>query len=217
MDAVGEQTARSWPRGLTLTPEYISPATEADLVSYFAAEAKSHWTALSSRRVILYGLHFVQSDTSHRRYTRVTPEPIQRLAERLVADGYQDQLANHILVNEYKVGQGIMPHEDGPAFVPNAAIISLLSATVLDFYRKDSADRSTPTTSIRLPPRSLCIIGDEAYTSHLHGIAERLADAGEARGYRLSLTFRHAIPPSPAVATETAKEKRILNLLQRRR
>lgn len=39
------------------------------------------------------------------------------------------------LVNEYHPGQGIMPHEDGPAYCPVVATISLGSHTLLDVYR----------------------------------------------------------------------------------
>ena len=31
---------------------------------------------------------------------------------------------NHVLVNEYKPGDGIMPHTDGPAYVPIVATIT---------------------------------------------------------------------------------------------
>jgi alkylated DNA repair protein alkB family protein 6 len=185
-------------------------------VRYLTEKANTHWIALSSRRVILYGVHFVADDKGQRCYTRVIPDLIQKLAEQLCADGYQTLLANHILVNEYRPGQGIMPHEDGPAFAPNAAIISLVSSTVLDLYCKNVADRSPPAASIRLPPRSLCLIADEAYTAYLHGIAERMDDAGETRGYRLSLTFRHLMLSSTAANREPSKERRFLNFLQRR-
>lgn len=42
---------------------------------------------------------------------------------------------NHCLVNEYKAGQGIMPHEDGAAYYPAVATVSLGSYTLLDVYR----------------------------------------------------------------------------------
>eukprot|EP00049_Salpingoeca_infusionum_P021707 m.4244 g.4244 ORF g.4244 m.4244 type:complete len:338 (-) comp4441_c0_seq1:187-1200(-) len=44
--------------------------------------------------------------------------------------------ANHVLINEYLPGQGIMPHEDGPIYYPTIATISLGSHTVLNFYEK---------------------------------------------------------------------------------
>lgn len=41
---------------------------------------------------------------------------------------------NHVLVNEYLPGQGIMPHQDGPAYFPVVAIISLGSPAVMRFF-----------------------------------------------------------------------------------
>ncbi|XP_062205869.1 alkylated DNA repair protein ALKBH6 homolog isoform X2 [Phragmites australis] len=40
---------------------------------------------------------------------------------------------NHVLINEYHPNQGIMPHQDGPAYYPVVAIISLSSPVVIDF------------------------------------------------------------------------------------
>ncbi|GJM84594.1 hypothetical protein PR202_ga00278 [Eleusine coracana subsp. coracana] len=40
---------------------------------------------------------------------------------------------NHVLINEYHPDQGIMPHQDGPAYYPVVAILSLASPVVIDF------------------------------------------------------------------------------------
>src|SRR5258708_801623 len=37
---------------------------------------------------------------------------------------------NHVLVNEYEPGQGIMPHEDGEAYAPIVATVSLGGTTI---------------------------------------------------------------------------------------
>lgn len=44
---------------------------------------------------------------------------------------------NHVLVNVYEPGQGIMPHEDGAAYWPVVATVSLGSAIVLELYGKN--------------------------------------------------------------------------------
>lgn len=36
---------------------------------------------------------------------------------------------NHVLVNEYQPGQGIMAHQDGPLYTPAVAILSLVRKT----------------------------------------------------------------------------------------
>ena len=46
--------------------------------------------------------------------------------------------ANHVLINEYTSGQGIMPHEDGPAYTPVVANVTLGSHTLLEFFEKGS-------------------------------------------------------------------------------
>lgn len=80
---------------------------------------------------------------------------------------------NHVLVNEYDPGQGILPHEDGPLYFPQVAIVSLGSGLVLDFLSKHSRER---VESVLLQPRSLFIFRDDAYRTYLHTIAERTTD-----------------------------------------
>ncbi|KAK6049223.1 hypothetical protein COOONC_13273 [Cooperia oncophora] len=43
--------------------------------------------------------------------------------------------SNHVLVNEYLPGQGIMPHTDGPAFFRLVSNVTMGSHTLLDLYR----------------------------------------------------------------------------------
>ncbi|KZT35952.1 hypothetical protein SISSUDRAFT_989879 [Sistotremastrum suecicum HHB10207 ss-3] len=49
---------------------------------------------------------------------------------------------NHIIVNEYLPGQGIMPHQDGPVYHPVVATISLGSHAVFHYHSFE--DSSTP-------------------------------------------------------------------------
>ena len=53
---------------------------------------------------------------------------------------FEGHSANHVLINEYLPGQGIMPHEDGPFFYPVIANITLGSHTMLDLYAKSGHD-----------------------------------------------------------------------------
>lgn len=82
--------------------------------------------------------------------------------------------ANHILVNQYEPGEGIMPHEDGDAYYPATATISLGSHTVLNLYEKnaDGERQDKPTWWILQEPRSLLVTRGEAYKVLLHGIDE---------------------------------------------
>ena len=123
--------------------------------------------------------------------------------------------ANHILLNEYKAGQGIMPHLDGDLFFPTISTLSLGSHTVLNFYHQ-MADGETANWqdrkefSLLVEPRSLLILKDDLYHKFLHGIEEVEEDCTieknlvicepekldmnkdrKARGTRYSLTMRN--------------------------
>ncbi|TFY55587.1 hypothetical protein EVG20_g9267 [Dentipellis fragilis] len=104
---------------------------------------------------------------------------------------------NHIILNEYLPGQGIMPHEDGPSYHPVVATLSLGSHAVFHYYQYkpdahalediDATEQSpsptaaatggagrainpTPVLSVLLEPRSLVITTSALYTGGLHGI-----------------------------------------------
>lgn len=97
---------------------------------------------------------------------------------------------NHVLINEYRPGQGIMPHQDGPAYYPLVATVSLAAPIVLDLYEKKEVaegvidvDQDTgPQAKFRIlqEPRSLLITTGSLYTQYLHGIADRMADGNLA-------------------------------------
>lgn len=103
---------------------------------------------------------------------------------------------NHVLINEYLPNQGIMPHQDGPAYFPVVAIVSLGSPVVMDFSPHLGLTISTNQSgnmedelsctgapdgnlqknhspfSILLLPRSLLIFKDKAYSEYMHGIKD---------------------------------------------
>jgi alkylated DNA repair protein alkB family protein 6 len=81
---------------------------------------------------------------------------------------------NHVLVNEYLPGQGIMPHKDGAAYHPVVCTVSLGASLCLDIYgsNEDGTTESEPRWKILQEPRSLLITAGDLYTDYLHGIAE---------------------------------------------
>jgi len=88
---------------------------------------------------------------------------------------------NHCLVNEYLPGQGIMPHEDGAAYFPAVATVSLGGSTVLDVIEKvdegDKSDAKEPRRwRILQEPNSLLVTTGSAYVNTLHGIADVTED-----------------------------------------
>lgn len=110
---------------------------------------------------------------------------------------------NHVLINEYQPGEGIMPHTDGPAYDSRTATISLGGSDVIFklWPRKkpdnDDADMHIAQEVILHGHGSLVLFTDDAYMNHCHEIREgvleeRLSSDGTLvkRGYRISLTFR---------------------------
>ena len=127
---------------------------------------------------------------------------------------------NHCLINEYLPGQGIHAHEDGDAYYPVVATVSLGSHIVLDIKPKvnntigESIERARGWRVLQ-EPRSLLITTGTLYTDCLHGISEvavdgnldhenianwnllgdrtSFAEGQAARERRVSLTFRDVI------------------------
>lgn len=62
------------------------------------------------------------------------PSWLTKITDRICQwTGLFPSAINHVLINEYHPNQGIMPHQDGPAYFPVVAIISLASPVVIDF------------------------------------------------------------------------------------
>ncbi|KAJ9105524.1 hypothetical protein QFC21_001895 [Naganishia friedmannii] len=91
-----------------------------------------------------------------------------------------DGKPNQLLINEYSAGQGIapfvQPHEDGAAYHPAVATISLGSGQCLDLYQYLSeTDPSPPLThtmreDVNIPSSSANNV-DDATTKHANGKA----------------------------------------------
>ena len=118
---------------------------------------------------------------------------------------------NHCLINEYLPGQGIHSHEDGDAYYPVVATVSLGSHIVLDVKTKAGGEHAAEWRILQ-EPRSLLITTDSLYTDFLHGISEvehdkdlgrksivnwdllgnqaAFANGRASREKRISLTFR---------------------------
>ena len=54
--------------------------------------------------------------------------------------------ANHVLINEYLPGQGIMAHVDGPSFSPTITTLNLGAQILLNLYCED--DKDNPEVNI---------------------------------------------------------------------
>ena len=64
------------------------------------------------------------------------PDYFQVIADKLYNDSifkYENK-PNHVLLNKYRPGDGIMAHKDGPAYFPFVCIISLHSGIILNIW-----------------------------------------------------------------------------------
>lgn len=153
---------------LWLVPEYISSALEEDVLD--KALHSSEWTTLRNRSVAVAGGTVTSEGlTGH----QPLPRYLDIFAQRLFDEKIFSFKPNHVLINEYHRGDGIMPHSDGPAYFPLVATLSLGSATTITFCH--NANRE-PLFSVVLPPRSLLLFTGDLYYNKLHGIDTVPAD-----------------------------------------
>ncbi|EEC02011.1 calcium-dependent cysteine protease, putative [Ixodes scapularis] len=205
------------PETVYYVPEFISENEERYLFEKVYDAPKPKWVQLAHRRLQNWG------GLPHPKGMLSEPLPpwLVEISSRVASLGvFGDKKPNHVLVNEYKPGEGILPHEDGPLYHPVVTNITLNSHTVLDFYRPRKVDKSgqesdedkdcekhVPVGSLLLQPRSLLVTRGAMYTDHLHGIEARTKDAIDdgvvnlsacgvvrgailERGTRVSLTIR---------------------------
>ncbi|CAB9509078.1 ketoglutarate-dependent dioxygenase alkB homolog 6 [Seminavis robusta] len=168
-------------------------------------QANGTWTTMhyAKRRVALFdGTLQVGQST--------LPPPLQRFVTVFCQQGIfpVEEPPNHVLINEYSPGQGILPHTDGPAYISRTATLSLGSDVLLQFTPRPHLDSNQPTTrQLWLEKGSLLVFQDAAYLDYMHGIQDRVLEETVTenclnapantqiikRGYRISLTFRHKL------------------------
>ena len=184
-----------------------------------------HWRNLSHRRLQTYPSPLTPQNTllasllpawlSDPIIPRLLLLPLSVTNPKNIFSDSPHRGPNHVLVNEYKSGQGILPHEDGGAYWPVVATVSLGSAIVLDVYSKkqdENREREDLLSwKILQERKSLLITTGALYSDYLHGITEMEFDEGLSRdvicnwdllrdkeayegtvvrGTRFSLTFR---------------------------
>eukprot|EP00004_Rigifila_ramosa_P011378 TRINITY_DN2428_c0_g1_i1.p2 TRINITY_DN2428_c0_g1~~TRINITY_DN2428_c0_g1_i1.p2 ORF type:complete len:254 (-),score=23.13 TRINITY_DN2428_c0_g1_i1:12-773(-) len=188
--------------------DWISEAQESLLLHQINAVPASQWRQVTGRRLQNLGGTVLEKGMIP------TPLPtfLAPVLAKLEAEGVfpHDAQPNHVLINEYAPGQGIMAHEDGPLYHPLVAILSLGSQCVMKFTPKRSAQEAAAVPlesfSVFLPRRSLLLFERTLYTQYLHeienlaedqidskvlGAPPELAGVALPRGLRVSLTIRN--------------------------
>ncbi|KGO47237.1 Oxoglutarate/iron-dependent dioxygenase [Penicillium expansum] len=192
---------------ITTLPEdafYISDFITEDEEEWLLQKVKSaplpRWTQLSHRRLQTWPSALTKSNAllaSPLPAWLRSPIAEPRFKALSIFNDAPHKAPNHVLVNVYQPGQGIMPHEDGSAYYPLVATVSLGAPIVLDLYHKhtqgDREESATPTKAGRdvagIPVtnrrpqyrilqerRSLLITRGKIYTDLLHGIEETTRD-----------------------------------------
>ncbi|ERS97175.1 uncharacterized protein SPSK_02657 [Sporothrix schenckii 1099-18] len=218
--------------------EFITEEEERQILQRVEAAPKPKWKQLSHRRLQTW-----PSDLLHDKLldaplppwlvdpvvTRLLTIPVR--ANRNGDDGENDdrdnifansphKRPNHVLINEYPPGVGIMPHKDGSAYHPVVCTVSLGASLCLNIYKnnEDGTLQTEPVARILQEPRSLLITTDNLYTDYLHGIAdidkdvdlseatvanwdllqskELFASGQSTRETRVSLTYRDVLKVS---------------------
>ncbi|XP_055311237.1 alpha-ketoglutarate-dependent dioxygenase alkB homolog 6 isoform X2 [Sitodiplosis mosellana] len=125
------------PPSVFYIPSFLSEQEEESILRQIENTPKPKWTQLSNRRLINYG------GVPHKN-GMIAEELPNWLKDKVAAVNnigiFNQVKANHVLVNEYLPGQGIMAHSDGPLFHPVICTISCGSHTILRFHETDSHD-----------------------------------------------------------------------------
>jgi len=112
---------------------------------------------------------------------------------------------DQLILNEYYPTQAISRHIDRThCFGPVVCGLSLFSPCVIIFSHKDSGE----ARPVLLPPRSMYVMSGQCRYKWFHEITkdakQNFYDTVIQRGYRCSMTFRHAIKADSEVLTRSA-------------
>ncbi|XP_017155017.2 alpha-ketoglutarate-dependent dioxygenase alkB homolog 6-like [Drosophila miranda] len=190
MDFTGFEVRKCPPTAMYI-PNFITSEEEQRILSHIERTPKPRWTQLLNRRLVNYG----GVPHPNGMIAEEIPEWLQSYVDKVNNLGvFESQNANHVLVNEYLPGQGILPHTDGPLFYPIISTISCGAHTVLEFAKREGTTAEEGDASVGdgdgdgdqagrvvlfkllLEPRSLLILKDTLYSDYLHSIAETKED-----------------------------------------
>jgi alkylated DNA repair protein alkB family protein 6 len=186
--------------GVWVVPDWLTRAEELQLLQHVDAVPPARWTQLSGRAVQrLGGLVHDKAGLLPAPLPKWVVPWLARLQREVSLLGPDGPPLNHVLINSYPPGQGIMAHQDGPLYFPVVCILSLGAPTVMSFtphqsIMSDDTSLAAPpqTQRVTLPPRSLLIFARDAYERYLHGI--------EGDGHQ----HGPSPPPPPGLTTSLA-------------
>ena len=153
-------------------PNYITSEDERYLLNKIYNEPSDKWINLqySNRRLQRWGGEVTKDGLEN-----IEPLPIwlEKFSEVLFSEKITEKKTNHVLLNEYQPGIGIMPHTDGPVYHPYVVILSLGSHTCFEYYQDYPAYKAEISLAkLLIEPRSLLIFTEDAYSKYLHTIQD---------------------------------------------
>jgi len=206
----------TWPRidlssytigpiaGISYIPALVSKEESRSIVDLVLSvpTANPRWVHLRGRALQCWGGQATEltTDTSNSRFIPESlPQYLEEICKRLVESSIfpSDAAPNHVLINRYVRGEGIMAHTDGPAYTPRTATLSLSlerdgevedeseHGAVLTFQRRvrseevGTAQQCPPECEVVLRPRSLVVFSDDAYIEYMHAISDITRDIGD--------------------------------------
>jgi len=167
-------------RSMYFVPGFLSAEEEASLLSAVDSAPQPKWTTLRGRRLQQWGGVPGGRDGTEPMLEEGLPPWLQTLSGRLhselrsAAAPHWRVPPNHVLVNEYTAGQGIMGHEDGPLYEPFVAIVNLASTLLLEVWPKGGSEERQ---LVVMEAGSLWVMADDLYSAYLHGIEAREEDS----------------------------------------
>ncbi|KAI0772343.1 hypothetical protein BD413DRAFT_612513 [Trametes elegans] len=120
-------------------PDFVTEEEEEYLIRKIHEAPQPWWKRLANRRLQIWGGDLTAKKTlipqDMPSFVSQYPDIIGRIRDTGVFKASAHGQPNHIIMNEYAPGQGIMPHEDGSAYHPVVATLSLGSHTVFHYYQ----------------------------------------------------------------------------------
>jgi len=180
------------PACVSYVPCFLTPLQSEQLLQcVYHAQHDSKWVQLKGRRLQNWG--GLPQATGGLSQPEDLPQWLSTLCDGLMTQGiFQlEHRPNHVLINEYAPGEGIMAHTDGPLYTPQVATISLGDPAYFDLTPRRGAagpcsaltatppcsdqaerggDRQGGGCTLVLLQGSLVVFQEEAYTDWEHAV-----------------------------------------------